>query len=58
MSESIRRQGNRACRATALAMTFGLLLWQVGSAQAAPRVQISVDDAQVNEGNTITYRWR
>ena len=56
MSVTRRHQDNRAHRATVLVMTLGLLFWQVGGAQAAPRVEISVDDAQVNEGNTITYR--
>ena len=56
MRESIQRQGDRARHVTVLVMTLGLLLWQVGNAQAAPRVQITVDDAVVNEGNAITFR--
>ena len=56
MSKWTQRQGNGARRTAMFAMTLGLLLWQVGNAQAAPRVQITVDDAVVNEGNTITFR--
>ena len=56
MSKSTQRRSNGAGRAAVLAMTLGLLLWRVGSAQAAPQVEISVDDAQVNEGNSVTFR--
>ena len=56
MNKWTQRQGNGASRAAMLAMALWLLLCQTAGAQAAPRVEISVDDALVNEGNSVTFR--
>ena len=49
-----RRKGARTTAILAIAM--GLGWWTPGNSLARPQIEISVDDAQINEGNTITYR--
>ena len=49
-----RRNGLRG--AIMLAMATGLGSLTPGNALAKPQIEISVDDAQINEGNSITYR--
>ena len=56
MNESTQRQGTGAGRGTVFAITVAALMWTMGAAQARPQVEISVDDAQVREGNSATFR--
>ena len=56
MINSTQRRRNGAGRIAVLAMALGLLLSHAGGAQAAPAVEISVDDALVNEGNSVTFQ--
>ena len=48
----MNRAGKHTGQAAVLAIALGMV---TGQAAAAPTVRLSVDDAQVNEGNTITY---
>ena len=58
MGQAKRSKGSHAWGATVLAVTLGILSGQVGNAQTAPSIQISVDDAQVSEGTTVEYHVR